>query len=220
MKAGRLPMNRWQEGDILTYERDLWSSGVELVAGIDEVGRGCLAGPVVAAAVVLPVGCNLPGVTDSKLLSPPVRERLCKQIVRDSVAWGIGEVGPVEIDEINILQASRKAMVLAVAALGIVPGHLLIDGRHPVDSGIRQTPIISGDQLSLSVAAASIVAKVHRDRMMVSLERAHPQFSFSRHKGYGTPDHLLELSRHGPTVLHRRSFAPVWNALEFLAGQA
>lgn len=191
------------------YERRHWDRGVCAVAGIDEVGRGCLAGPVVAAAVIFPPYALLAGVRDSKQLSPLQREGLVPQIQSLAVAWGIGLMAPHEIDAINILEATKQAMAMAVARLAVPPQHLLIDGREAVPSAISQECIIKGDQRSLSIAAASIVAKVFRDRLMADWEASFPQFSFGRHKGYGTRQHLEELRQYGPTPLHRRSFSPV-----------
>ncbi len=193
----------------ISHEQSLWNTGLQYVAGVDEVGRGCLAGPVVAAAVIFPKNISLPGVDDSKKLSPRMREQLAPSIESAALAWGIGVVSSSEIDAINILQASRKAMSIAVCALTPSPQHLLIDGRDRIDVPLPQTPIIGGDAISLSIAAASIIAKVYRDRLMTAYQSEFPHFNFSLHKGYGTARHLDELRTHGPTVLHRRSFAPV-----------
>lgn len=191
------------------FERRLSANGVISVAGVDEVGRGCLAGPVLAAAVILPFPCPIVGINDSKQLTASVRERLCGAILRQAIAYGVGVVDSAEIDTLNIGRATRKAMQLAVAALSVSPGHLLIDGSQPIAAAYPQTVIVKGDCRSISVAAASIIAKVTRDRMMVAYERQYPAFCFSRHKGYGTARHLAELAAHGPTPLHRRSFSPV-----------
>lgn len=192
------------------YEARHWSRGIAHVAGIDEVGRGCLAGPVVAAAVVFSPDLQLiSGVRDSKQLSPKRREQLFQMIADAAVDYGIGVVDSSVIDAINILQAARQAMRIAVEQLAERPGHLLIDGREVVDLPIPQTAIVKGDQSCFSIAAASILAKVTRDRMMVALETTYPGYSFARHKGYGTAQHLAALRLHGPTPIHRRSFAPV-----------
>lgn len=207
-------MPRWKPTDKepLHFEQARWAAGDTYVAGVDEVGRGCLAGPVVAAAVIFPPEFLIPGVDDSKRLSPAARERLHPVIVDGAVAVGIGWVDAAEIDIINILQATRRAMRMAVQQLAVSPDHLLIDGRECVALDIPQTAIIGGDRRSHAIAAASIVAKVTRDRMMVAFERDYPGFRFSRHKGYGTAQHLAELLAHGVTPLHRCSFNPCRNA--------
>lgn len=179
------------------------------MAGVDEVGRGCLAGPVVAAAVILPVGCNIPGVNDSKKLTAKKREELLLHIEAVAISTAVGVVSSIEIDRINILQASLRAMVLALEALNSPIQHVLIDGREKLKIAYPQTSIIKGDSRSLTVAAASIVAKVTRDRMMVQLDDMHPGYSFAVHKGYGTKIHLEALRELGATSQHRKSFAPV-----------
>ena len=194
--------------DWLSFERPLWSAGIRNIAGIDEVGRGCLAGPVVAAAVIFPPNCCIPGVDDSKRLSPTVREALYPIICEAAIAYGVGIVGAEEIDVINILQAARKAMGLAVSQLAVQPEHLFIDGRDGIEQPLPQSPIVQGDRRSHSIAAASIIAKVTRDRMMVEYESLYPTFRFGKHKGYGTEQHLEELKQFGVTPIHRRSFAP------------
>ena len=207
-RQGRLPDPSASEV-FRRLERELLSRGVSLLAGIDEAGRGCLAGPVVAAAVILPPEVQIPGIRDSKLLSPLQRERLFDQILEKAVAHGIGQVAAPEIDRINILQASLLAMRIAVEALAVVPGHLLIDGPQRIRSSLPQTPVVRGDRTCFLIAAASILAKVTRDRLMCDAERAYPHFRFSGHKGYGTAAHLAELRAHGPTPLHRRTFKGV-----------
>jgi ribonuclease HII len=192
----------------------LRDGGARHIAGVDEVGVGPLAGPVVAAAVVLPDVVDLPGLDDSKKLSAKRREELATQIREQAVAIGIGEVPPEEIDRLNIHRASLEAMRRAVqAAHALCPlDHLLIDARivpgAPVPAH-RQTSLVRGDSRDGSIAAASIVAKVHRDAIMLALERAHPGYGFARHMGYGTAEHLDALQRLGATPIHRRSFAPV-----------
>jgi ribonuclease HII len=180
------------------------------VAGIDEAGRGPLAGPVVAAAVVFGHGTVIPGVDDSKKLTPDERNRLIDLITAESVAFGIGTVDSTVIDEINILNATFLAMDRAVAALGLRPGHLLIDGNlfrpGEASSGIPYTTIIGGDGTCFSIAAASIVAKVTRDRMMEDFDRMYPGYGFARHKGYGTAGHREAMRRLGLCPIHRRSF--------------
>lgn len=173
------------------------------------MGRGCLAGPVVAATVVFPPSLFIPGVDDSKKLTPKRREELYTVICQEALSYHVAFVEVSEIDRLNILQASLLAMRQAVEGLHIPPEFLLIDGRYPIKSSIPQKAICGGDGLSHSIAAASIVAKVSRDRWMVEAEERYPGFSFARHKGYGTPQHLQELAVHGPTDLHRRSFEPV-----------
>ena len=188
------------------HESQILSRGVSLIGGTDEVGRGCLAGPVFAAAVVFPPKLRIPGVDDSKKLSPSLREKLYDVIVRHALSWSVASVGAEEIDRINIHHASLKAMRLAVFQLNPAPEFLLVDGRFPVPDILNQKPIIHGDSLSHTIAAASILAKVSRDRLMMELEKEYSGFSFSRHKGYGTKQHVEEIRRHGLTPIHRRSF--------------
>lgn len=197
--------------DFLKHERAWWARSFFQVAGVDEVGRGCLAGPVVAAAVILPPEVFISGVDDSKKLTPKSREKLFPIITANALSYAIGMVEADEIDRINILQATRKAMRLAVESLAIRPDAILIDGRDALDMDIPQETIISGDSLSHAIAAASIIAKVTRDRMMVALQEQFPNFGFANHKGYGTETHLSEIRRFGPTKLHRRSFRGVLN---------
>jgi ribonuclease HII len=192
------------------FEEQLYAEGVSSIAGVDEVGRGCLAGPVVAASVILPRVCKIQGINDSKKLSAKERERLFELILNDAVAFGIGVVDSLEIDKINILQATMKAMRLAVDSMGVKPSYLLIDGKQALkDVSVPQKIIVKGDIRSISVGAASIVAKVTRDRMMGEMEKRFPQFKFSVHKGYGTALHLKELGQNGPTAIHRKTFAGV-----------
>ncbi|OGQ48062.1 MAG: ribonuclease HII [Deltaproteobacteria bacterium RIFCSPLOWO2_02_FULL_47_10] len=194
------------------FESKLYQEGINCIAGVDEVGRGCLAGPVVAASVILPRDCKIEGINDSKKLSKKERERLCDLIVKEAISYGIGVVDACEIDEINILQATIKAMKKSVLSLLVKPQYLLIDGNQPIDAGIQQKVIIKGDVRSVSVGAASIVAKVLRDKMMAELEKKYPNFKFSIHKGYGTKLHLSELEKSGPTPIHRMTFARVKSA--------
>lgn len=191
--------------------------GYRHIAGLDEAGRGPLAGPVVAAAVVLPRRCNLPGLNDSKQVRESDRVRLFAEIVRRAVGVGIGSATAAEIDRLNILQATRLAMRRALEALPLQPDFLLLDAVTLSGLLVPQRSIIKGDGLSCSIAAASIVAKVTRDRLMVEYHRWYPYYNFAEHKGYGTPDHLRLLRQHGPCAIHRRSFAPV---LHLLAGDA
>ncbi len=183
--------------------------GLSCVVGIDEAGRGPLAGPVVAAAVCLPPGVRLPGVTDSKCLSPGQREECLGRILTAARAVGVGIVEPEEIDRINILRATHKAMVLALRATALDAGLLLVDGLRVPGLPGRQIPLVKGDTRSLSIAAASILAKVTRDRIMVEAHQRYPSYGFADHKGYYCPQHLQALRDHGPCPLHRLSFAPV-----------
>jgi ribonuclease HII len=188
----------------------LWRVGIRHVAGVDEVGMGPLAGPVVAAAVVLPPGTALAGVADSKVLSGAVRERLAVEIQRRALAVGIACVEPEEIDRLNIYRAGLCAMARAIAALApLVPGFVLVDGREIPDLAIPQSAYPKGDAFVCSIAAASIVAKVHRDALMRDLDARHPGYGFGRHMGYATRAHLAAIRERGPSPVHRRSFAPV-----------
>jgi ribonuclease HII len=188
------------------------SRGALHIAGIDEVGRGCLFGPVVAAAVILPKDCCLPGLTDSKKLSPKKRNQLDPQIRELALAWAIAAVDVETIDRINIRRASLEAMRRAVEQLKLTPDFLLIDGKDTIRWDCPQQPVIKGDATSFSIAAASVLAKVHRDRLVVELDAKYPGYGLARHKGYGTPVHMEALARLGPTPLHRRSFQPVAQA--------
>jgi ribonuclease HII len=202
-----------KQSPTLEEEMALFQQGYSFVAGLDEVGRGCLAGPVVAGAVILPRAENtlelFAGVNDSKQLSAAARERFYALIMQHALAIGIG-IGPVEIiDERNILQATKYAMGLAVQQLSISPNALLLDAIYLPKVALPQRSIIKGDARCLSIAAASIIAKVTRDRMMVKLHHEYPAYGFHQHKGYGTPAHLIALREHGATPHHRRSFSPV-----------
>ncbi len=189
------------------FERPYWQSGCSYVAGLDEAGRGCLAGPVVAAAVILPPEANLPGLNDSKKLSARVREALLPVIAREALAVGIGQCSPAEIDQQNILAASLEAMRRATLNLAIAPDILLIDGNRAIRMPTcPQHLIVKGDSKSLSIAAASVVAKVFRDRLMVELDSIFPAHGFARHKGYPTAAHYTALADHGITPHHRRTF--------------
>ncbi len=204
------------------HEKAARRTGATVIAGVDEVGRGALFGPVVAAAVVLPQnirGLAARGLKDSKQLEQADRERLAKEVYAIALAVSIAEVDAATIDAVNIYQASRQAMLKAVLELKheatmVRPDHLLIDAMR-LDIECAQTRLFYGDALSLSIAAASVVAKVHRDQRMRDLDAAYPQYGLASHKGYGTPRHLAALREHGPCALHRRSFAPVanWNTL-------
>ncbi|PYJ57085.1 MAG: ribonuclease HII [Verrucomicrobia bacterium] len=192
------------------YEKKLRAIGVAHIAGIDEAGRGALAGPVVAAAVVLPEKFRHRRLNDSKQLAPELREQIYSELISDpQVRWTVGIVDSVEIDRINILRASHRAMRLAVEALIEPADHVLIDGLPVIPFPLPQTAIIEGDCISLSIAAASVIAKVTRDRMMRDFCAHFPQYCFGQHKGYGTELHLLKLHEFGPCPIHRRSFEPV-----------
>src|ERR1044071_6012091 len=192
------------------YEKKLRATGVARIAGIDEAGRGALAGPVVAAAVVLPEKFRHRRLNDSKQLGPELREEIyCEVIANPEVRWTVGIVDSIEIDRINILRASHKAMRFAVETLMDQPDHVLIDGLPVIPFPFPQTAIVDGDCISLSIAAASVIAKVTRDRMMRDFCGQFPQYSFGQHKGYGTELHLLKLYEFGPCPIHRRSFEPV-----------
>ncbi|MBC7962027.1 MAG: ribonuclease HII [Steroidobacteraceae bacterium] len=195
--------------DTLDFERLAHAQGFQSVAGVDEVGRGPLAGPVMAAAVILPQGLNIPGVDDSKKLSSHKRELLFDVITAKALSIGIGTIDPEIIDSINILQATRLAMLNAVQQLEPQPDYLLIDGITPLNTGIPQKTIKKGDSLSLSIAAASIIAKVTRDRLMVEMDLLYPGYGFSGHKGYGSALHLEALRQLGPSPIHRLTFGGV-----------
>ena len=193
----------------LRYEKKAWAAGSRLVAGVDEVGRGSLFGCVVAAAVILDPAYRLRGLRDSKLLPAERREVLAERIREHAVAWAVAAVDAARIDQINIYHASRLAMREAVMRLAPAADHLLIDALR-IDCEQPQIPIIHGDALSASIAAASILAKVERDRMMREWDAVFPAYGLASHKGYSTPRHLAALREFGPTPLHRQSFAPVW----------
>jgi ribonuclease HII len=195
----------------LNFEKQAWAKGAEHVAGVDEVGRGSLFGPVVAAAVILDPQHRIRGLRDSKLLPPERREELALLIRRHSIAWAIAAVDSARIDQINIYQASRLAMLHAVQQLAPAASYLLVDAVR-LDCELPQQPIIHGDALSASIAAASILAKVERDRMISAWDPVFPTYGLASNKGYCTPRHLAALREHGPSPLHRQSFSPVWNA--------
>ena len=191
-----------------TLENALRRLGFNYVAGVDEVGRGCLAGPVVAAAVVLDPGRYIPRVCDSKTVTPLEREKLFKSITRAAIAWGVAACDPLEIDAINIHQASLRAMRRAVMSLVPLPDIVLVDAFRVPDLPMAQRPVVHGDASCTAIAAASIVAKVTRDRAMVELHATDPRYGFDRHKGYATRDHLDAVGRFGYSEAHRRSFRP------------
>jgi ribonuclease HII len=195
--------------DPLSFEQNAYGSGYRSVAGLDEAGRGPLAGPVVAAAVILPWGLLIPGLTDSKKVPEAERERLFDVIRQQAVCYGVGIVDEQTIDEVNILQATIIAMEKALAALSPQPDYLLLDAITLPRVRLPQKPIIQGDCRSHSISAASILAKVTRDRLMVDLHGKYPQYNFHKHKGYGTREHMELLREHGPCEAHRKSFSPV-----------
>ncbi|MFG6496808.1 ribonuclease HII [Fictibacillus sp. UD] len=200
------------------YETTCYKNGKSLIAGVDEVGRGPLAGPVVAAAVILPKDYKLTGVNDSKKLSEKKREALYDVIVRDAISYSVNLVQPEKIDEINIYQASKFAMTEAVCSLDVMPDQLLIDAME-VSLAIDQLKIIKGDEKSISIAAASIVAKVTRDRYMMKLDERYPEFGFKSNMGYGTKEHLEALKKFGPTSIHRKSFSPVGELIQITGSE-
>jgi len=195
----------------LNFEKRAWAAGAEQVAGVDEVGRGSLFGPVVAAAVILDPRHRIRGLRDSKLLPAERREELALLIRQRSIAWAVAAVDSARIDQINIYQASRLAMLHAVQQLAPAANHLLVDAVR-LDCELPQQAIIHGDALSASIAAASILAKVERDRMISAWDPVFPMYGLASNKGYCTPRHLAALREHGPSPLHRQSFSPVWSA--------
>ncbi len=210
-KRGR---RRRRRGAPLAIERELWAQGLELVAGVDEAGRGPLAGPVVAAAVIFRPEDRVPGVTDSKQLSAQVREELVVEIRRRALVIGVGAASCREVDRLNILRASHLAMRRAIARLDPLPEHVLVDGLPVPELGPGHTAIVEGDAKSYTIACASIVAKTVRDRIMQRLAPRYPGYGWSTNVGYGTPEHVMALDALGPTPHHRRSFVPVQLSLE------
>jgi ribonuclease HII len=193
---------------VSTYEREARERGFTRIAGVDEVGRGCLFGPVFAAAVILDPLRPIRGLCDSKIIEAQVRAKLARHIKARAVAWAVGSADVFEIDQINILQASRLAMRRAVEALSMQPDFLLIDAIR-IDLPVEQHPLIDGDARCRAIAAASILAKVHRDACLAEWDRVFPEYNLASNKGYSTPDHKRALRKHGPTYLHRFSFEPV-----------
>lgn len=194
----------------LRFEREFWRRGLRLVAGVDEAGRGPLAGPVVAAAVILPPGVRIPGLDDSKRLGERRRLQVYEHIRRLALAVAVGHASPREVDRWNVHRATQEAMRRALRRLRPAPEALLVDGWPLPGVDLPQRAVVDGDALSQSIAAASVVAKVWRDRLMVHLDRRYPQYGFARHKGYPTREHRLALQRFGATPLHRRSFRLDW----------
>lgn len=195
------------------FERRFWEEGLAHVAGVDEAGRGALAGPVVAAAVILPPGFDCTRIRDSKRLDAALRDELFAELSDGAQAWAVGVASPKVIDGVNILNAALLAMRKACVRLAPEPDLLLVDGNRPVPMVVRQRTIVRGDARCVSIAAASIMAKVYRDRLMALLDRKYPEYGFAVHKGYGTAGHLEALARLGPSPAHRRSFGPVARSL-------
>lgn len=206
LEAERVEQERLEA--LMSLEKDLYSQGAEWIAGVDEVGRGPLAGPVLAAAVILPHTSRIRGINDSKKLSKKKLVEIYDTIKEEAVAIGIGQVEAETIDQVNIYQATKIAMKEAIQNLGLVPNHLLIDAME-LDIPIEQTSLIKGDARSQSIAAASIIAKVERDRLMEAYDQEFPGYDFANNVGYGTPSHLAGLRQLGPSPIHRKTFAPV-----------
>ena len=208
----RLDEDERLEG-MLAYEKECYARGMELIAGVDEVGRGPLAGPVVAAAVILPKACKIPGLNDSKKIPKSKHKEIYEAVFQNAIAIGIGIKDNHVIDQVNIYEATKLAMMEAIGQLDPRPQHLLIDAMK-LDLPISQTSIIKGDANSLSIAAASIVAKVTRDQMMEEFDKEYPGYDFAQNAGYGTAKHLAGLDKLGVTPIHRRSFEPVKSMCE------
>ena len=187
-------------------ENEYAQKGFKAICGVDEAGRGPLAGPVYAAAVILPLNCDIPGLNDSKKLSEKKREQLFDVVKEKALAYGIGVASEKEIDEINILQATFLAMRRAVASLEIKPDFVMIDGNQKPNTGIDEITVVKGDAKSMSIAAASVLAKVSRDRFMLEMAEKYPEYEFEKHKGYGTKLHYEKLAEFGPSEIHRRTF--------------
>jgi ribonuclease HII len=214
LRCSKGRMKKIKPVDKLLYERELWGKGYKLIAGVDEVGRGPLAGPVVAACVIFPEDINIPGIDDSKKLTSEKREELYWKIKENALDFGVGIIQEREIDKLNILRASLKAMQKAISSMKNTPHFLLIDGNQKIPHlDIPQLTVIKGDTLSLSCGAASIIAKVERDRLMKKLHKKYPQFSFDQNKGYASKEHLEALRIYGPCKVHRRSFRRVMECI-------
>ena len=196
--------------DNYMYERELRENGITLIAGVDEVGRGPLIGPVVAAAVILPENFELKGLTDSKKLSEKKREEYYEIIKKEAIAIGVGIISEKRIDEINIYEATKEAMKEAINNLSVKPEHVLIDAM-PLELGIETTSIIKGDLLSRTISAASVIAKVTRDRMLYEMDKEYPMYDLKNNKGYGTKKHLEAIKEYGITKYHRLSYKPVFD---------
>jgi len=206
LKEEHLIEERLRQEKLLLFENNLWQQDIKYVAGTDEAGRGPLAGPVVAAAVILPPGIFIYGLNDSKKLSEKKRLLLEEEIKEHALAWQIAEISAAQIDEINILEASRLAMYQAVNGLSLVPGHVLTDAVEVKGLTMPQTNIIKGDSLSASIAAASILAKNYRDRLMMVYDEIWPEYGFAKHKGYPTAQHRQKIQELGYVAIHRRTF--------------
>lgn len=199
---------------MLAYEKELYAQGIQLIAGVDEVGRGPLAGPVVAAAVILPENCKIPGLNDSKKIPKSKHQAIYQAVLDQALSVGIGVKDNQVIDQVNIYEATKLAMLEAIQELDQQPQHLLIDAMK-LDLPISQTSIIKGDANSLSIAAASVVAKVTRDQMMAAYDQVYPGYDFGQNAGYGTSKHLEGLEKYGVTPIHRRSFEPIKSMTNF-----
>ncbi len=202
--------------NLLKYEKELYKNNISLIAGVDEAGRGPLAGPVVAAAVILPKNYKLDGLNDSKQLTEKKREEYFKVLEKEALSIGVGIISPQDIDEINILEASRKAMYVALNNLDLTPEYILSDAMSLNDIDIPSRPIIHGDALSLSIAAASVIAKVTRDHIMYEIDLKYPEYNFKKHKGYPTKEHLELLKKYGVMEEYRKSYKPVKQIMEEL----
>lgn len=199
--------------ELYQYEKELIKKGIKLIAGVDEVGRGPLVGPVVTAAVILPVNYKLEGLTDSKKLSEKKRDKFYDIIMKEAISIGIGVIDNTVIDEVNIYEATRIAMIKAINNLSIKPEHILIDAM-PLDIDIPHTSIIKGDAKSLSIAAASVIAKVTRDKMMYDLDKEYPMYNYKKNKGYPTKEHIKAINEYGINDLYRKTYGPVKDYLE------
>lgn len=205
--------------NLLKYEKELYKNNITLIAGVDEAGRGPLVGPVVAAAVILPKNYHLEGLNDSKQLSEKKREKFYEILMTEALSIGIGIVRASEIDELNILEASRKAMYIAINNLSITPEYILSDAMSLNDIDIPTRPIIHGDALSLSIAAASVIAKVTRDHIMYELDQKYPEYNYKKNKGYPTKEHLELIKKYGITKEYRMSYKPVKFVMEELSSE-
>ncbi len=205
--------------NLLKYEKELYKNNITLIAGVDEAGRGPLVGPVVAAAVILPKNYHLEGLNDSKQLSEKKREKFYEILMTEALSIGIGIVRASEIDELNILEASRKAMYIAINNLSITPEYILSDAMSLNDIDIPTRPIIHGDALSLSIAAASVIAKVTRDHIMYELDQKYPKYNYKKNKGYPTKEHLELIKKYGITKEYRMSYKPVKFVMEELSSE-
>ena len=206
--------HKYDDIDMYKYENDLYDSGVKLIAGVDEAGRGPLAGPVVVASVILDEFDRIPGLFDSKQISEKKREELYKEIIKRCKAYKIIYVSVKDIDDLNIYQATKKGMFEAILGLKIQPEHVLIDAMPMDELKIDHTSIIHGDALSASIAAASILAKVSRDHYMEKMDIKYPNYGFKNHKGYGTKSHIEAIYKYGPSKIHRKTYAPVSDIIQ------